>query len=97
MHAPARIIRKADRRAARRLRVVLMAHTYNDPEDPRTRLYHEAERLLDRLQGDEPIRLAWDAAADRAVSMAGAYYDISFQLPDVPLADPGDHFAGMTS
>jgi len=96
MHAPARLIRKADRRAARRLRAVLVAGTYNDPEDRTTRLYHEAERLLDRLQG-EPVRWAWEAASERAVVMGGAYYDLSISLPDVPLADKGDHYAGMAS
>ena len=29
--------------------------------------------------------------------MGGAYYVIAFELPDVPLADAGDHFAGMAS
>ena len=92
MHAPARLVRKADRRAARRLRAVLVEHTYNDYDDPRTRLYLEAESLLARLEGDDQVRFAWEAAAERGWSMGGAYYDLSISLPDVPLADAGDHF-----
>ena len=97
MHAPARLVRKADRRAARRLRAVLVEHTYNDYDHPLTRRYLEAEALLSRLRGESQERWVWEAAEERAWTMGGAYYVLAFELPDVPLADKGDHFAGMTS
>lgn len=81
---PARIIRKADRRAQRRLRRVLVDHTYSDPTDHRTRLYHESERLLDRLKGET----GYESAAWRVAVIEGEY---------APSEDLGDHFAGMAS
>jgi len=81
---------------------VLVEHTYNDYDDRRTRLYLEAEALLARLNGElsravDQERWAWEAAADRSQTMGGVYYVLGLELPDVPLADAGDHFAGMAS
>jgi len=88
---PQRIIRKADRRAQRRLRRVLTEHTYSDPTDHRTRLYHESERLLDRLKG-EP---SFDAAAWRVTVIEGEYaFDPSEGESFDPIRTPdsGDHY-----
>ncbi len=91
-HAPARLVRKADRRAERRCRKMLAAQTYNDPLHPTTLLWHEAERLLRVLRGEPEPRWIWEAAEWRATSLGGEYADAAISLPDVPLADPGDHF-----
>jgi hypothetical protein len=92
-----RIIRKADRRAQRRLRQVLIAHTYADPTDHRTVLYAQAERLLRNLMGEEHPDLM-ESMEWRMVNEMGDY-TAGLELPDVPLAltpDPGDWFVRPT-
>lgn len=52
MGVPARVIRKADRRAARRLRVVLNERLHDDPTAHNVMLYQQAERRLRQLRGE---------------------------------------------
>lgn len=93
----AELVTKANRRAQRRFRAMVITHVYANPTDHRTQLYVQAERLLDTLRGqqaDADLDAAHDAADWRLAVMTGEY------VPDVPLAmtpDPGDWFAGMAS
>ena len=96
-HVPQRIIRAANRRAQRRLRAVLVEQTYNDPGHRTTTLYHQSERLVDRLKGDTAYTLA-ESADWRTAALTGSYDPSEGEshdpLPDIPLAmtpDPGDH------
>src|SRR5512143_2563666 len=55
-----RILRRADRRAQRRFREMIEARAYGQPYDVRTRLYVQAERLIDDLSWTESEnRLRW--------------------------------------
>lgn len=85
---PQRVIRKADRRAQRRLRRVLVDHTYSDPTDHRTVLYHQAERLLDRLKGER----GFESAVWRVVVETASYSPDEGESFDPLTPDPGDHF-----
>lgn len=48
-------ILRANDRAQRRFRRMLTDATYSDPTARATRLYVEAERLIDRLHGEAPM------------------------------------------
>lgn len=51
------ILQKANRRAQRRLRQLVIARTYSDMESRESRLYTQAERLVDDLQ----VQAEWEA------------------------------------
>jgi hypothetical protein len=51
------ILQKANRRAQRRLRNLVIARTYGDLESRESRLYTQAERLVDELQ----VQAEWEA------------------------------------
>lgn len=95
-------LRRAHARAQRRFHEMAAAQVYGDPTDRRTRLYVQAERLIDRLRG-EPLEFDIDAAHDAAdwrMAVMTGDYAAGVVLPDVPLAmtpDPGDWYAGMAS
>ena len=77
------LVTRANRRAQRRFRAMVTTHTYANPTDHRTQLYVHAERLLDRLKGEQAdfdLAAAHDAGDWRLAAMTGEY------VPDVPLA-----------
>lgn len=75
---------EANRKAQEAFRRLVRFHEVTGRWDRRlTAEYHAAEVLLDMV--DDRIR---DMAADTAEPDG-------FGLPDIALADPGDHFAGM--
>ena len=84
----AHTITRAHARAQRRFHEMAAAQVYGDPTDRRTRLYVQAERLIDRLRG-EPVEFDIDSAHDvadwRFAVMTGDYA-AGVALPDVPLA-----------
>lgn len=93
------LVTRANRRAQRRFRAMVTTHTYANPTDHRTQLYVQAERLLDALRGEQAdfdLDAAHDAADWRFAVMTGDYA-AGVALPDVPVADPGCHYAGMAS
>jgi hypothetical protein len=51
----ARLLPRADDRAARRFAAMMDRRTWPDPRAPETLRYVEAERLVDRLQSPEAI------------------------------------------
>lgn len=83
----ATVAMKAHQRAQRRFHEMVVAASYGDPNDRRTRLYVEAERLLNRLNVESP---EWylDARHDAAIAEMDelADQDLAVFLPDVPLA-----------
>lgn len=96
----ARILTRAHNRAQRRLHSMVEAQVYGDPTDRRTRLYVQAERLIDRLRG-EPSEFDLDVLAEWRLVASTGDYSAGLGLPDVPLAalaiEMGDIFAGMAS
>lgn len=88
-HPDAEALRRADQRAQRRFRLMVNEQTYADPTNRHTRLYVEAERLLDRLRVDtsDPDYLA--VSVDWRLSALTGEYTL---MPDIPLAGwaPGE-------
>lgn len=87
----------ANRRAQMRFKVYIDRMTAGEDATEDWLRYVEAEDTYSELRGrprDEADEdAAHDAADWRLSSMTGEYTT----LPDVPLADRGDHFAGMPS
>jgi len=95
-------ILRAHERAQRRFRRMLDQRTYGDPTSRTTRLYVQAERLIDRLEGSTPYPLVLTTAAiDARLDAAHEAYVAAMEelaeaeaqdarpwtLPDVPLAE----------
>jgi len=90
-------ILRAHERAQRRFRRMLDQRTYGDPTSRTTRLYVQAERLIDRLRGEEEAfdldMRAIDARMDALHEATHADLDdlAAFPgFPDIPLAAEGE-------
>jgi hypothetical protein len=90
MTDPATITLRAQERAQRRFRRMLDARSYGDPTSRTTRLYVQAERLIDRLRGEEDAfelnMRAVDARMDALHEATHADLDDLAAFPDIPLA-----------
>jgi hypothetical protein len=75
------LLLRANARAQRRFHAMVVQRVYANPADPRTRLYVEAERLIDALRGEAAWQLSLADLEDLRVRDG---------LPDVPLAAPGE-------
>jgi hypothetical protein len=81
------IVTRAHHRAQRRMKHLLIAATYGDPNDRRTRLCSEAEALVRRLLGEPTPEWLLDAQHDAVMAEMDELADAEDQrLPDVPLA-----------
>ena len=81
MDIPTRLF-EAHTAAQHRFHEMLVAGCYSDPDDPRTKAYVAAERLVDSILVDAQWEKA-KAELDR------------LQMADIEELARGDHFAGM--
>jgi hypothetical protein len=82
-------IAKAHQRAQRRFHRMIVEATYGDPNNRHTRLYVQAERLLDGLVANAP-ESALNAYGEALFAEADerADQELAIFLPDVPVAVP---------
>ncbi len=84
---------RADKRAQRRFHAAAVAHVVTDGQARETRLWIEAERLLDRLERFALWSRMSEAQLDAAHEAAVADLEdlrVRDGLPDVPVAAPGE-------
>lgn len=106
MSAPSTdVMVRAHARAQRRFHRMIVEASYADPTSRSARLYIQAERLIDRLRGEQDayvltdralearVDAAWDASCRELAEIEDAGDDSPWCLPDAPKADPA--WAGL--